>query len=88
MARKPLAADTPVEVEDRQIEAWRRMSTAEKAALVSGLTNAALEMTKAGLRDRYPEASERELFLRLAVLTLGTDLADRAYPDARSLPES
>jgi hypothetical protein len=88
MARKPLAADTPVEVEDRQIEAWRRMSTAEKAALVSGLTNAALEMTKAGLRDRYPEASERELFLRLAVLTLGTDLADRAYPDARWLPES
>jgi hypothetical protein len=88
MARKPLAADTPVEVEDRQIEAWRRMSTAEKAALVAGLTNAALEMTKAGLRERYPEASERELFLRLAVLTLGTDLADRAYPDARSLPES
>ena len=87
MARRPLAADTPVEVEDRQIDVWRRMSTAQKAALVSGLTNAALEMTKAGRRERYPDASERELPLRLAVLTLGNDLAERAYPDARSLPE-
>lgn len=64
------------------------MSTVDKAALVSGLTHAAFEMTKAGLRARYPDASERELFLRLAVLTLGPDLAARAYPDARSLPES
>jgi hypothetical protein len=85
--RSPLAGDTPVEVEDRQIEAWRRMSPAEKASLVTGLTNATFELARAGLRDRYPGASERELFLRLAILTLGPDLAERAYPDARPLSE-
>jgi hypothetical protein len=85
---QPLARDTPVEVEARQIEAWRRMSSADKAVLISGLTNAALAMTRAGLRQRHPGASERELFLRLAVLTLGQDLAQRAYPDLDSLADS
>jgi hypothetical protein len=84
---RPLASDTPVEVEDRQIEGWRQMSPAQKAALISGLTGAALAMARAGLRERHPTASERELFLRLAVLTLGRDLAGRAYPDVQSLPE-
>ena len=82
-----LADDTPAEVEDRQIEAWRRMSAAEKAALVSGLTQATFVMARAGLRHRYPAATERELFLRMAVLTLGRELAERAYPDVGSLTE-
>jgi hypothetical protein len=86
-AWRPLAEDTPAEVEQRQIEAWRRMSTAEKAALVSGLTHATLVMARAGLRQRYPGASDRELFLRMAVLTLGRELAERAYSDVRSLKE-
>lgn len=86
-AWRPLAEDTPAEVEQRQIEAWRRMSTAEKAALVSGLTHATFVMARAGLRQRYPGASERELFLRMAVLTLGRELAERAYSDVRSLKE-
>jgi hypothetical protein len=85
---RPLAADTPAEVEERQIEAWRRMSAAEKAALVTGLTNAALALARAGLLERYPDASERELFLRLAILRLGRDLAQRAYPDARPLSDA
>jgi hypothetical protein len=86
--RSPLAADTPVEVEDRQIEAWRRMSPAEKAALVASLTNATFTLARAGLRQRHPNASEREIFLRLAVLTLGPELAHQAYPDARDLTGS
>jgi hypothetical protein len=86
MAR-PLAADTPVDIENRQVEEWRRMSSADKAALVAGLTNATLVLARAGLRHRYPGASDREVFLRLAILTLGPDLAQRAYPDARPLTE-
>jgi hypothetical protein len=85
--RPPLARDTPVEVESRQIEEWRRMSSVDKAALVAGLTNATVVLARAGLRQRYPTASDRELFLRLAVLTLGPDLAQRAYPDAAALTE-
>jgi hypothetical protein len=51
---RPLADDTPIEVEERQIEQWRRMSSADKAALISGLTNATLVLARAGLRRRYP----------------------------------
>ena len=86
MAR--LAADTTAEIEERQVRAWREMPPADKAALVAGLTNATIVLARAGLRERYPGASDRELFLRLAILTLGRDLAWRAYPDARSLADA
>lgn len=58
------------------------MSAADKAALVTGLTRAACAMAAAGVRQRHPEASPREHFLRLAVILLGADLARRAYPDS------
>ena len=87
-ARRSLAQDTTVEAERRQIDRWRRMSHAEKAAVIAGLTSATFTLARAGVRHRYPDASDRELFLRLAVVTLGRDLAERAYPEARSLPDS
>ena len=76
-----LALDTPQDVEERQIERWRTMSAADKAAIVSGLTRAAYALAMAGIRLRHPEASPREQFLRLALVTLGHDLARQAYPD-------
>jgi len=78
----PLAADTSLEVERLQIEAWRRMTPAEKAATIAGLTQAAYALTRAGVRHRHPDASPREVFLRMAILTLGAELACAAYPDA------
>lgn len=80
MARR-LSLDTPDDVERRQIDGWRAMSSAEKAAMVTGLTRAAYQMGLAGVRHRHPGASAREQFLRLAVITLGPDLAARAYPE-------
>jgi hypothetical protein len=77
-----LALDTPADVERRQIESWRRMSAAEKAATITGLTRAAYAMTWAGVRHRHPGAPPREHFLRVALIVLGPDLACRAYPDA------
>jgi hypothetical protein len=38
-------------------------------------------MAAAGVRQRHPDASPREQFLRLAVVILGSTLARRAYPD-------
>jgi hypothetical protein len=35
-----LSLDTSPEIERRQIERWRQMSPAQKAAIVSGLTQA------------------------------------------------
>jgi len=57
------------------------MTPAEKAALITGLTQAVYELARAGIRHRYPHASPREQFLRLAIVSLGPDLARKAYPE-------
>ncbi|MGE0361307.1 MAG: hypothetical protein AB7H93_07465 [Vicinamibacterales bacterium] len=80
--RTPLAADTTLEVEARQIEAWRRMSPAEKIAAVQQLSAASRVMMLAGIRHRHPDAGEREVFLRAAIILFGADLAVAAFPDA------
>jgi hypothetical protein len=80
-----LALDTSAEVEQLQIERWRNMTPPEKAALISGLTRAAFELSAAGVRHRYPNSSPREQFLRLAIVTLGPELASAAYPDIERL---
>lgn len=77
----PLTDDTDPAVERMQIEAWRRMTPAEKAAMVTRLTQTAFELARAGVRQRYPSASPREQFLRMAVITLGDELACKAYPE-------
>ncbi len=81
----PLAHDTSPDIERRQIERWRDMSPAEKAAIITGLTRAAREMALAGVRHRHPDATPQEVFLRLGVLLLGEDLARKAYPEVASL---
>lgn len=82
---QPLSPDTTLEIERRQIEGWRRMPPVEKAAIISGLTQAAYDLALAGVRARYPDASPREQFLRLAIVTLGRDLAGKAYPEVATL---
>jgi hypothetical protein len=77
--------DTSPDIVRRQVESWRRMSAAQKAAMVTGLTRMAYAMTEAGVRHRYPGASPREQFLRVAIIVLGPDLATLAYPDAAPL---
>lgn len=81
MAGSPLSLDTSPEVERLQVEAWRSMPSAQKAAIVSGLSRAVHQVALAGVRQRYPSATPREHFLRLAIATLGPDLASRAYPE-------
>ena len=81
----PLANDTPRDIEQRQIEGWRRMTPTQKADLIVTMSQAVRDMALAGIRDRYPDGSPREHFLRLAILTLGRDLAGRAYPEIERL---
>jgi len=85
MPRVPLADDTSPDIEQRQVEAWQRMSPAEKAHLVTALSHATFELGLAGVRQRFPHASEREVFLRLAIVRFGRDLAVRAYPEIDAL---
>jgi hypothetical protein len=77
----PLNSDTATDIEERQLQAWREMAPAHKAALITRLSQAAHAMAAAGIRDRYPHAGPREQFLRLAILTLGHDLARQVYPE-------
>ena len=85
MAEIRLSADTPEDIERRQIEGWRRMSAEQKAAIVTGLTQAVYDLARAGVKQRFPHAPPREQFLRLAITTLGVDLARRAYPEIDAL---
>ena len=88
VARGVLSADTSPVVERLQIDAWQRMSPLDKARTVDALTRDTQALALAGIRRRHPGASERECFLRLAVLKLGRETTIRLYPDAAGLLES
>jgi hypothetical protein len=83
----PLSLDTSADAERLQIRLWREMSPADKARLVSGLCESAHALALAGIRRRHPTASPRECFLRLAALTLGVELARRAYPELADISD-
>ena len=82
-----LSADTTADIEQRQVDAWRRLSALERLQLVSDTTRAVVNLSLAGIRRRHPQASERESFLRLAAILLGVDTARRVYPDAAPLTD-
>jgi hypothetical protein len=81
VVRIPLSSDTPLEIERLQIEGWRRMTPADKARAVTALTRAAIDMTKAGIRDRHPDETAEQHRGRLAEILLGRELAHRAFGD-------
>jgi len=85
MPRVPLTLDTSPEIEQMQIEAWRRMSPRQKADIITDLTRTALALTKIGIRDRFPNASPQEQRLRLALILLGRELAEKIFPDVATL---
>jgi len=80
-----LSRDTTADIERIQVETWRGMSSLEKAAIVTQATGAVLTLALAGIRQRHPEASERECFIRLAALQLGPTLTRTVYPDASQI---
>jgi hypothetical protein len=83
--RRPLAEDTPFEIEHLQIQIWRAMTPDRKAHLVASMCTGIQDAAVEGIKMRYPGAGSREQFLRLAILRLGYDLAVEAFPDARGL---
>jgi hypothetical protein len=87
MSSAPLSLDTSPAIEQMQVEAWRRMTPEEKAATVRGLTRATFALTLAGIRHRHPAASPQEQRLRLALITLGPELAVKAFPEIARLVE-
>ena len=82
-----LSADTSSDIEQRQVDAWRRLSPLERLAMVGRATEAVVSLSLAGIRQRHPNASERECFLRLAAILIGVEAARRVYPDAAHLAD-
>jgi len=65
------------------MEIWlgllRRKTPGERIAIAFDLSDFAVRLSESGVRARFPEASEREIFLRSAALRLPRDLMIRAY---------
>ena len=74
-----LYSDTHPKVEALQIELWRQASPTRKMHMLAQLNASARILALAGLRSRYPNASEIELRRRLADLLLGEELARKVY---------
>ena len=73
------ASDVHPDVERVLVEAWRSMSAAEKVRQVRELTNTARRFSLAGIRRRHPDASDRELRLRLASFWLDRETMIRLF---------
>ncbi len=73
MAGSDYYADTHPKALEVFFEIHRKMSPSRKVAMVFELTEIMLEVSKAGVRMRYPDADEREVFLRATALRLDAD---------------
>jgi hypothetical protein len=71
--------DTDPRIEEMLIEAYRRMTPAEKLASVQAGNRAVQALQLADIRRRHPDAGERELQLRLASRCIDRDLMVKAF---------
>jgi hypothetical protein len=72
-------ADTSPEAWAVFLDLQRRTAPGEKMRRAMSLSRTVQLLSEAGLRRQFPEASDREIFLRRARLTLGDDLFGKAY---------
>ena len=76
---------------DTSPEAWKVFVELQRKASLSDKLRQTLEYSElvrkfaeAGMRQRYPDASARELFLRMARQNLGRELFRKVYGDVIS----
>jgi hypothetical protein len=74
-----LSSDTSPDVEKLLIEGYRQMPAWQKLQQVRELTQMVQKLALAGIRRRYPEATERECRLRLASLWIDANLMKKAF---------
>jgi hypothetical protein len=58
--------DTRPEIQQMLIERYRQMTPTEKLRMVADMAETIRQLQLAEIRLRYPNASERECFLRMA----------------------
>ena len=71
------------DTDPRAMEVWLdmqgRMPPGEKLRITLEASELVLSMYEAGVRHQYPQASDREVLLRVAARHLSRDLMIRAY---------
>ena len=75
---KPLTADTPLEVEEVWLSMLRERGPQWRLERAVELSSFCRRSAEQALRRAYPEASQRELDLRLATELYGAELAQGA----------
>jgi hypothetical protein len=71
--------DTPPEIERIIIEGYRRMSAAQKLQIMQDLMRTAQLLALGEIQRRHPNASKRELQLRLASRWIEPELMRKAF---------
>ncbi len=79
MDKEPLFNDTGEDAERLLIELARATPVWKKFQQVANATEACRAFAMAGIRSRHPDASEKELKLRLAALSLDRETMIRVY---------
>jgi hypothetical protein len=77
-----IAADTSVDADAAQLEAYRRLGGSGRIEIAFRLTRMAREASEAGIRARHPDYDETRVKLALALLLYGDDLVWRVWPDS------
>lgn len=73
------ASDTSPEVDELMFQLWRKATPTQKLRKVFSIGNTLNELIRGELRRRYPEATPRELELRLASRNLDRETMIRAF---------
>jgi hypothetical protein len=72
--------DTASDVDRRRLAAAWETPAWRKLQMTLEMSQAALDLARAGLRSRHPDAGEDEIRYRLACLLFGTQTADHLCP--------
>ena len=79
---QPQARDTSEQIDLLVFEGLRRMTPAERLRLAADASIALERLSIAGLRERYPNASEEELRRRAGAIRLGPELTRLVFGSA------
>ncbi|MBL8291475.1 MAG: hypothetical protein JNN08_06545 [Bryobacterales bacterium] len=72
-------SDTSADALEVWVELYRNMTMGERVARVFELCELQQSLQEANVRALYPEADEREVFLRVAARRLGREWMIKAY---------
>lgn len=73
MVRSP---DTSTEAARRQVEIFRRLTGSERVEMALSMSEAARELTVAGIRHRHPDWTDEQVHHALLVQLHGADVAE------------